>query len=173
MLYQFQNNKPKKGEKVYVAPGAQIIGDVNLNDRSSVWYNAVIRGDIDQIIIGEESNIQENCALHVDEGIPLTVGKRVTVGHGAVLHGCKIKNDCIIGMGATILNGAEIGEGSIIGAGALIPENKKIPSGSMVLGMPGKVVKELDENALQKIKESARHYHQLALEHKNKLKELN
>ena len=127
----------------WIAPDASVIGRVRLDDRTSVWFGAVLRGDNELIHIGENSNIQDGCVLHTDMGFPLSVGRNVTVGHRAVLHGCTVEDGSLIGMGATVLNGAVIGEGSIIGAHALIPEGKHIPPRSLVVGIPGRVVKTL------------------------------
>lgn len=145
-LYQFRGVSPRlpSDHSHWVAPSAQVIGDVRLGAKTIVLFGATIRGDNEPISIGAGSNVQENSVLHTDPGFPLEIGENVTIGHGAILHGCKIGNGSLIGMGATVLNGAEIGEGCLIGAGALVTEGKKIPDGSMVVGMPGKIVKELD-----------------------------
>ena len=124
----------------------------------SVWFGATLRGDNEPITIGEGSNIQENCVIHTDMGYPATVGRNCTIGHKAMLHGCTIGDEALIGMGATILNGAVIGEGCIIGAGALVAEGKIIPPGSLVMGIPGKIIRELGDDARQKNIESATHY---------------
>ena len=166
MIKKFNDIKPDIADDVFTAPGCQIIGNVTIKSKSSIWYNAVIRGDIDKIEIGIKTNIQENCSLHIDFETPLKINNDVTVGHGAILHGCTIKNNCLIGMGSTILNQAVIGKNSIIGAGALITEEKEIPPNSLVLGVPGKVVRKLKEKEIDKIKKSAEHYYQLAQKHK-------
>jgi carbonic anhydrase/acetyltransferase-like protein (isoleucine patch superfamily) len=127
----------------WIAPSASVIGFVRLERNASVWFGAVLRGDNELILIGEGSNVQDGCVLHTDIGFPLTVGRNCTIGHQAILHGCTIDDNCLIGMGATILNGARIGKNCLVGAHALISENKEIPDNSMVLGMPGKVVKQL------------------------------
>lgn len=162
MLHEFIGNKPKISENVFIAPGSQIIGEVSIGKESSVWHNAVIRGDLGPINIGERTNIQENSVLHIDEGHPLTIGNNVTVGHGAILHGCKIEDNSLIGMGATVLNDAVIGKESIIGAGALIPEGKKIPPRSLVIGVPGKVVRQLNKEEIEALQKSADHYYHLS-----------
>ncbi len=167
MLYQFKEQSPEVSEDTFLAPGCKIIGDVTIKSGSSIWYNAVLRGDIAAINIGENSNIQENCSLHVDHNTPLNIGNNVTVGHGVVLHGCRIKDNCLIGMGATILNDALIGKNSIIGAGALIPEGKEIPPGSLVIGIPGKVIRELSETEINKLEDHAKDYANLADAHKD------
>ena len=158
MFYDLENKKPKNSGENWVAPNAVIIGDVTLDKNTSVWFNATLRGDIENIHIGEGSNVQDGCVLHTDPGCPLKVGKNVTIGHLVMLHGCTIGDNTLIGMGATILNGAQIGKNCLVGAGALITEGKSIPDGSMVLGMPGKVVKELDEDAINGLLKSAENY---------------
>ncbi len=165
MEYSFQEHSPKKGEDVFIAAGARIIGDVVLKEGVSIWYNVVARADVASIEIGENTNIQDNSTLHCDYNIPLSIGADVTVGHSSVLHGCHIEDECLIGMGATILNNAHIGSGSIIGAGALIPEEKEIPPNSLVLGMPGEVVRETTEEERDNLREWAFEYNSLAEKH--------
>ncbi|MEM1316695.1 MAG: gamma carbonic anhydrase family protein [Pseudomonadota bacterium] len=145
-------------DKCWVAPDAQVMGNVLFEEGTSVWFGAVLRGDNERIAVGKNSNIQEMSVLHTDMGFPLTVGSDCTIGHKAILHGCTIGNGSLIGMGATIMNGAVIGDGCLIGAGALVPEGKQISAGSMVLGAPGKVVKELDENQRAALKMAAAGY---------------
>jgi carbonic anhydrase/acetyltransferase-like protein (isoleucine patch superfamily) len=142
----------------FIAPGAVILGDVHLGVESSVWYNAVLRGDTDRITIGSQTNIQDLTMIHADPGVPCTVGDRVTVGHRVILHGCTIEDDCLIGMGAIILNKARIGRGSIVGAGALVLEGMEVPPGSLVVGLPAKVLRGVDESAAQHIERGWRHY---------------
>ena len=138
MLRSYKGVKPRVGQRVYVDPSAQVIGDVELGDHASVWMNAVVRGDVHSIRIGAHSNIQDNCVVHVFKALhPTVLGDHVTVGHSVTLHGCTIGSYCLIGMGATILNGARIGENSIIAAGTLIPEGMEVPAGSLVMGLPG------------------------------------
>ena len=161
MLYHYQGAEPEVEKDVYIAPGCRIIGKVIIGKDSSVWPNAVLRGDIAEIKIGEETNIQDNCTLHVDRDINLTLGNRVTIGHGAILHSCEIKSDALIGMGAIILNGASIGNNVLIAAGTLIPPGKEIPDGSLVMGNPGKVVRQLKPEEKEQIMKSAQHYKQL------------
>lgn len=146
MIKEFEGILPIINEKTYIAEGAQIIGKVTMEEYSSVWHNVVARGDINAIKIGKYSNIQDNAVLHVDDDNPTIIGDFVVVGHGAILHGCEVKDHCLIGMGSIVLNGAVIGRGSIIAAGALVKENDVIPPFSMVVGLPGKVVKKLPEN---------------------------
>ncbi len=142
----------------WVAPTAVLIGKVVLEENANVWFGSVLRGDNETITVGESSNVQENCVLHTDPGFPLTIGIGCTIGHKAMLHGCTIGDNTLIGMGATILNGAKIGKNCLIGANALVSEGKEIPDNSMVIGMPGKVVRELDEAAVTGLKASALHY---------------
>ena len=159
MFYTLGDRTPEIiGEGHFVADNATIIGTVRLQPRSSVWFNVVVRGDNDWIEIGEDSNVQDGAVLHTDPGIPLTLGKGVTVGHQAMLHGCTIGDYSLVGINAVILNGAKIGKNCLIGANALIPENKVIPDNSMVLGSPGKVVKTLEGPAAQMLQLSAAHY---------------
>ena len=159
-LYSLAGEKPQLPENgdYWIAPSASVIGRVRLDRQTSVWFSAVLRGDNELIHIGERSNVQDGCVLHTDMGFPLTVGRDVTVGHQACLHGCTIEDGALIGMGATVLNGAVVGTGSIIGAHALIPEGKVIPPRSVVMGTPGKVVKELSEDHAAGLAELAQIY---------------
>jgi len=145
-------------ESAFIAAGAVVVGDVTIGARSSVWYCAVVRGDMAPVIIGEESNIQDGSVIHVDTNRPCVIGDRVTVGHGAVLHGCRIEDNALIGIRATVLNDAQIGSGSVIGAGALIPEGTIIPNDSLVLGVPGKVVGPVRPELKARVLRGARHY---------------
>ena len=142
----------------WVAPSAVLIGRVVLEEASSIWFGAVLRGDNEEIRVGAGSNVQENCVLHTDMGFPLAIGRDCTIGHMAMLHGCSIGRGSLIGMGAILLNGCRIGEGCLIGAGALITEGKFIPDGSLVMGAPGKVVRSLDAAARTKLLQSAAGY---------------
>ena len=142
----------------WVAPNATVIGNVRLQARASVWFGAVLRGDNELIDIGEDSNVQDGTVMHTDLGSPLTLGKGVTVGHNAMLHGCSVGDYSLVGINAVILNGARIGKHCIIGANALIPEGKEIPDGSLVMGSPGKVVRELSEQQKRMIEAGAAHY---------------
>ncbi|TVR49515.1 MAG: gamma carbonic anhydrase family protein [Rhodobacteraceae bacterium] len=152
-----QPDLPDDGD-YWIAPGAHVIGDVRMAAGVSVWFGAVLRGDNEPLVIGEGTNIQENSVLHTDMGFPLTLGADVTVGHKAMLHGCTIGEGSLIGMGATVLNGARIGRGCLIGAGALVTEDKEIPDGSLVMGAPGRVVRQLDAAAREKLLLSAQGY---------------
>ena len=130
---------PKVAASAYIDPSAQVIGDVEIGERASIWANVTLRGDVNRIIIGAESNVQDNSVLHGDIDLPVIVGDRITVGHSVVLHGCVVEDDCLIGMGAIILSGARVGRGSVIAAGALLPEGADIPPGSLVMGSPARV----------------------------------
>ncbi len=169
-LYEFAGQRPTLGTDAWVAPSADLIGDVKLGDGASVWFGAVIRADNTQIAIGKESNVQEGCALHSDPGAPLTIGAGVTVGHHAVLHGCIVGDGALIGMGAIVLNRAVIGAGSIVGAGALVTEGKEFPPNSLIVGSPARVVRTLDENAAAALRMSAALYTKKAREYAAGLK---
>ncbi|MBO6481853.1 MAG: gamma carbonic anhydrase family protein [Pelagibacteraceae bacterium] len=158
MIYDLEKNVPEISADSWVAPNAIIIGKVKLEKNSSIWFNAVLRGDIEKIVIGENSNIQDGSVLHTDPGCPLTVGKGVTVGHMVMLHGCEISDDTLIGIGSTILNKAKIGKNCIIGANTLVTENKTIPDNSLVLGSPGKVIRKVTDDEIKVIRENAKHY---------------
>ena len=158
MIYDLEKNVPEISADSWIAPNAIIIGKVKLEKNSSIWFNAVLRGDIEKIVIGENSNIQDGSVLHTDPGYPLTVGKGVTVGHMVMLHGCEISDDTLIGIGSTILNKAKIGKNCIIGANTLVTENKTIPDNSLVLGSPGKVIRKVTDDEIKVIRENAKHY---------------
>ncbi|MDO9045036.1 MAG: gamma carbonic anhydrase family protein [Methanobacteriaceae archaeon] len=145
-----------------IFPGSHIIGNVKIGQNSSVWYNAVIRGDIESIIIGNFSNVQDNCVVHSSREYPVELGDYVSIGHGAVVHGCKLGENVLVGMNATILNGAEIGENSIIGAGAVVTEGKKFPPESLIIGLPAKAVRTLSEEQIKSIKDNALRYVELS-----------
>lgn len=161
-LYQFDGvapDTPADGD-FWVAPNAQVMGRVRIESATSIWFGAVLRGDNEYITVGAGSNIQENCVCHTDMGFPLTIGAGCTIGHGAILHGCTIGDNSLVGMGATVLNGAKIGANCIIGAGALVTEGKVIPDNSLVVGMPAKVIKQLGADSEQDLKKSALGYQQ-------------
>jgi len=147
-----------------VLDGARIVGDVRIGDGSSVWYNAVLRGDLEPIEIGRCSNIQDNCVVHTSRGYPVRVGDCVSVGHAAVLHGCIVADNVLIGMNSTILNGAVIGENSIVGAGAVVTSGKEFPPGSLIIGTPARAVRELSDEEIESIRDNARRYALLARE---------
>ena len=159
-LYALEGVSPEvpEGDDWWVAPDANVIGRVFLAEGASVWFGATLRGDNEPIRIGARSNVQENVVIHTDPGYPAVIGDDCTIGHKAMLHGCEIGDGSLIGMGATVLNGAKIGRGCLIGAGALVTEGKAIPDGSLVMGMPGKVVRDLGEAGLSANLKSAAHY---------------
>lgn len=160
--YQKLIEQVRKGNNVFIAPGAFVIGNVVLEDEVSVWYNAVLRGDSDNITIGERTNVQDGVVMHVDHGVPIRVGTDNVIGHGAILHGCTVGNNNLIGMRATIMNNAKVGNCCVIGAHALITENTEIPDYSMVLGSPGKIVKQLPEGVKDMIQMGIQEYLHLA-----------
>lgn len=157
-IYTLSDKQPTIDATAWIAPNATVIGDVHLAANSSLWWSAVLRGDNDPIRIGANSNIQDGSVLHTDEGVPLTVGDNVTVGHLVMLHGCTVGNGALIGIKSVILNGAVIGEHCLIGANSLIPEGKVIPPRSLVMGSPGKVIRQLDDEEVARIAYSARLY---------------
>ena len=157
-IYQLDNQTPDVHPTAYVAGSAEVMGNVTLEADSSIWFGTVIRGDNEPIIIGEGSNIQDASVLHSDHGKPLTVGKRVTVGHGVMLHGCTIGDESLIGIGAVVLNGARIGKNCLVGAGSLVTEGKEFPDGSMIMGSPAKVVRQLSPEQQEGLRQSAQHY---------------
>ncbi len=159
MIHPFKEKTPKVDSSCLVMESAQVIGDVEIGEESSVWFNAVIRGDVNHIRIGNHTNIQDGCVLHVARKThPLIIGDEVTVGHNVTLHACTIESRCLIGMGAIVMDGAKIGENSIVGAGALVTSGTEIPPNSMVLGSPAKVKRSLTEEEIRAIRESAAHY---------------
>lgn len=166
MIKPFQSMMPTIKENAWVAESADVIGDVILHEQVSVWYKSVIRGDSGPIEIETKTNIQDGCILHTDPGHKLHIQKRVSVGHGCILHGCTIEDDCLIGMGAIIMNGAHIGAHSIIGAGAVVTEMSEIPACSLVVGCPAKVIRSTSETQMQDIQNNAEHYVHLMEEHK-------
>ncbi len=158
MFYDLEDKKVKNSGENWTAPNASIIGDVTLKKNSSIWFNATLRGDVENIYIGEGSNVQDGSILHTDPGYPLKVGKNVTIGHLVMLHGCIIEDNSLIGIGSVILNGAKIGKNCIIGANALVTENKVIPDNSLVIGSPGKVARKVTAEEEKSITENAIHY---------------
>lgn len=162
MIRSHRGATPKAAASAYIDPSAQVIGDVVIGERASVWCNATIRGDVNYIRIGDDTNIQDNSVLHVEHELyPLLIGNRVTVGHAAVLHGCTIEDDCLIGIGAVVLNGARIGAGSVIAAGALVPEGMEVPQGSVVMGVPGKVRRPVSAEEKERFHVNWQHYVEL------------
>ncbi|MET7641496.1 gamma carbonic anhydrase family protein [Streptomyces sp. NPDC005438] len=162
---------PSLEADVFTAPTSAVLGDVTLRERVSVWYGAVLRGDCDSIELGAGTNIQDNCTVHADPGTPVSVGEGVSVGHNAVLHGCTVEDDVLVGMGATVLNGAHIGAGSLIAAQALVPQGMRVPPGSLVAGVPAKVRRELTEEEREGIRANAAMYVELAAQHRAALEE--
>lgn len=167
MIGKYKNYVPQIHEHTFIAPSADVIGEVVIEDGVTVWYGTAIRGDCGKISIGKGSNVQDNSVLHTTLfGEEVVIGENVTVGHGAILHSCKINNNCIIGMGSIILDGAEIGENTIVAAGSIVTGNKKIPSGVMCMGSPAKVVRELTEAEINHIELNAKHYTSLIEDYK-------
>jgi carbonic anhydrase/acetyltransferase-like protein (isoleucine patch superfamily) len=161
MLRPYKGTWPKVGERAYVDSSAQVIGDVELAEHSSIWMNAVVRGDVNSIKIGPYTNVQDNCVVHVFKGLhPTVLADHVTVGHSVTLHGCRIDSWCLIGMGAIILNGAHIGAESIVAAGTLVPEGKEFPPGSLVIGSPGRVLRPITEEERQGLRTYAQNYYE-------------
>jgi carbonic anhydrase/acetyltransferase-like protein (isoleucine patch superfamily) len=166
VILEFDGKTPSVDATAFVAPNATLIGAVTLAENSSVFYGSVLRGDTDSIAIGAGSNVQDNVSMHTDRGLQLVVGSGVSIGHGAVVHGCTIGDDCLIGMGATVLNRAVIGEGSLVAAGAVVLEDTVIPPRSLVAGVPAKVRRELTEDEIAGVRLNAAHYVELAREHR-------
>lgn len=159
MIYPYKDKKPIIDSSALVVDSAHIIGDVEIGEESSIWFNAVVRGDVNFIRIGKRTNIQDGCVLHVArKTLPLIVGDEVTVGHNVTLHACTVGNRCLIGMGSIVMDGAEVGDESIIGAGSVVTQGTKIPPGSLVLGSPGVVKRQLTDEEKRKIRDSANHY---------------
>lgn len=172
MIYALNDDEPDIDPAAWIAPTAVLIGKVRIAAAASVWFGAVLRGDNEWIVVGQGSNIQENAVLHTDWGFALTIGAGCTVGHKAMLHGCTIGDNSLIGMGATVLNGAVIGRDCLIGAGALITENKVIADGSLVMGVPGRVVRPMDDASIARLAASAQSYQDNARRFRTGLKEI-
>ena len=167
MIRAFQGKTPQIAEDAFVAPSAEVIGDVMVGARSSIWYGAVLRGDVEKIRIGQETSIQDNTVIHVDSsGFSTVVGDRVTVGHSVVLHGCRIGNDALIGIGSIVLNGVEVGDGAMVGAGALVTPGTKIPAGMLAIGSPARVKRALTDEEKRHVREGVEHYVRLGREHR-------
>lgn len=169
MIIAYKDYKPEIDSGVFVAEGAQVIGRVRIKAKASIWYNAVLRGDVDKIIIDEGSNVQDCAVFHVDKDCPCIIGKRVTIGHGAVIHGCTIKDGALIGMNATVLDGAVVEEGALIGANALVPEGKVIPAGMLAVGIPAKVLRPLTDEEKARIEAGVEEYIKLAAESREEM----
>ena len=159
-VYEVDGKTPQVDSTAWIADSAQVMGHVTLGPDASVWFGCVLRGDTESMTIGEGSNIQDLTVMHADHGLPLTIGKHVTVGHKVMLHGCTIGDESLIGIGAIVLNGARIGKNCLVGAGALVTEGKEFPDGSMILGSPAKVVRQLTPEHMQALRQSALHYQQ-------------
>jgi carbonic anhydrase/acetyltransferase-like protein (isoleucine patch superfamily) len=172
MLYSISTRKPDIDPTCFVADDAVLIGSIRIEADCSIWFGTILRGDNDLITILQGTNIQDGVVVHTDEGIPMTVGKQVTVGHKAVLHGCQIGDNALIGINAVLLNKAKIGNNCLIGAGALVPEGKEIPDNSVVFGTPGRVVREVTQQERDRIKSSALHYVDKASLYRNELRKL-
>jgi carbonic anhydrase/acetyltransferase-like protein (isoleucine patch superfamily) len=160
---------PEVAPSAWIAPGAYVIGDVRLEEESSVWYGAVLRGDTEPIRIGARTNVQDGCVLHADPGYPAVVGEGCVIGHNAVVHGCEVGDGCLVGMGATILNGAKIGAGSIVAAGAVVPEGREFPPGSLIVGIPAKRLGDVSEEQVRDIARGAEEYVERAASHRRSL----
>jgi carbonic anhydrase/acetyltransferase-like protein (isoleucine patch superfamily) len=171
-LYRLRDLMPQLGEGAWVAPSADVIGDVRLGDSASVWFGAVLRGDNTPLIVGDETNFQDGAIGHSDAGFPLTIGARVTVGHQAILHGCTVAEDCLIGMGARVLNGAVIESECIVGAGALVTEGKRFERRSLIVGAPARVVRQVTDEEKRMLGLSAAHYAEKAARYARELQAL-
>jgi carbonic anhydrase/acetyltransferase-like protein (isoleucine patch superfamily) len=169
-IYSLGEKQPQLGDDAWVAPNATVIGDVRLGANASIWWNATLRGDNDPIHIGENSNIQDGSVLHTDEGVPMHIGANVTVGHLVMLHGCTVGDGSLIGIGSIVLNGAVIGKNSIVGANTLIPEGKTYPDRVLIVGSPGKVVRELSDEEVGRLSHAADHYVNNARRYRTTLK---
>lgn len=165
MIFSFNDKTPKIEENVFLAEGSQVIGEVQIGEKASVWYNSVIRGDLASITIGKRSNIQDLSVLHVNRNQPLVIEDEVSIGHSVVLHGCTIKSGSLIGMGTIILNNSIIGEETLVAAGSLIPENKTYPPRVLLMGSPARVIRELTEEEIESLHQTAERYYQKAIEH--------
>jgi len=172
MIYELDGIAPEIDQTAWIADGAKVMGRIRLCGDSSVWFNAVLRGDNELIEVGLGSNVQDGAILHTDMGYPLTIGQNCTIGHLAILHGCSIGNNSLIGMGAKVLNGAKIGNNCLIGAGALVTEGKEIPDGSLVVGAPAKVVRTLSDEAIKGLADSAKRYQENARRYNNGLRKV-
>ena len=167
-LLPFEGATPELGEDVYIAEGAKVIGNVELGDQASVWYNAVIRGDLEKITIGARTNVQDGTVIHIESGeYPTIIGEGVTIGHKALVHACTIGDNCLIGMGSVVLDGAVIKDNCLVAAGAVVTPGKTFPEGSLILGSPARAVRELSDDEIDRFRESAAHYVELARRHRD------
>ena len=165
MIRVYRDKKPEVAKGAFIAENASIVGEVSIEEEASVWFNAVMRGDIASIRLGKRSNVQDCVAVHVDYDVPTIIGENVTIGHGAIIHGCTIGDRCIIGMGAIVLSNSKIGNDCIVGAGSVVTERKEFPSGSLIIGTPARVVRKLTEDEKNAILENARHYVEISREY--------
>ncbi len=168
MIYPYRDKRPEIDKAAFVAESAEVAGEVYLGENASLWYNVSIRGDLQPVYIGDRSNIQDNCVVHVAHEFPARIGDGVTVGHGVILHACSVGSDSLIGMGAIVLDGSEIGEESIVGAGALVTQNKKFPPRSLIIGSPAKVVRTLTDEEVKAIRDNAQEYVEFGREYAGK-----
>ena len=166
MIIDFDEVKPKINENTYISESVDIIGKVNVEENVNIWFGTRLRGDMNNIIIGENTNIQENSVVHVDINSPCIIGKNVTIGHGTIIHGCSISDNVLVGMGSIILNNAKIGKNTIIGAGSLVTQGKEFPEGVLILGNPAKVIRQLTEAEIESIQRSADNYVSLSKKYK-------
>jgi carbonic anhydrase/acetyltransferase-like protein (isoleucine patch superfamily) len=157
---------PQISDTAFIAPTATVIFDVTIGERSSIWYGTVIRGDADRVTIGDDTNIQDLSVVHVDEGVPCVIGDRVSVGHGAIIHGCTLEDDSLVGMGAIVLNHSVVGHGAVVGAGALVPEGFVVPANTLVVGTPCRVVRELDSELADRRVATWQHYVAMQARHR-------
>ena len=171
-IYELDGVAPRVAPSAWVADNAQVMGDVSIGEGASVWFGTTVRGDTDTITIGAGSNVQDGSVLHADDGVPLTIGANVTVGHQVMLHGCTIGDESLIGIGAVVLNGAKIGKNCLVGAGALVTEGKEFPDGSMILGSPARVVRQLSPEQIEGLRRSAQHYVENAERYRRGLKKI-
>ncbi len=169
-VYEFNSHRVRAEIGVWIAPSATVIGQVHLRQYSNIWWGAVLRGDYDSICVGEATNVQDNCVIHTDAGYPVTIGDRVTVGHNAVVHGCTLGDNSLIGINSTILNGVELGKNCLIGSNALLTEGMKVPDGMLVLGTPGRIVRELLDDEIAELRGFSDRYVQNASHYRTQLK---
>lgn len=168
-VFPYGDRLPEVHPSAFVAPGAYVIGKVRIGEGSSIWYGAVLRGDLDEILVGERTSIQDNAVVHMDAGFPVSIGDDCVIGHAAVVHGCEIGDRCLIGMNATVLTGAKIGEGSVVAAGAMVPEGREYPPRSLIVGVPAKRVKEVTEEQTKDVARGAHSYVERGVEHRESL----
>ena len=166
MIKEFEGNIPRIDESTYISESVDIIGDVTIEENANIWFGTRLRGDMNKIVIGKNTNIQENTVVHVDKNCPCLIGKDVTIGHGAIIHGCEICDNVLVGMGSIILNNAKIGKNTIIGAGSLVTQGKEFPEGVLILGNPAKVIRQLTEAEIESIQRSADNYVSLSKKYK-------